>query len=74
MDVLLPSAERNCNMKYNMKPTLLDTLDSVNMSVEILKCAAHNHSTEHNHDTRIRPLYYSLTHAAHSHDTKTRPL
>ena len=28
----------------------------------------------HNHDTRIRPLYYSLTCAAHSHDTKTRPL
>jgi len=40
-------------MKYNMKPTLLDPLDSVNVSPEILKCAAHNHSTEHYHSTTV---------------------
>ena len=42
MAVFLPSAERNYNMKYNIKPTVLDPLDSVNVSPEILKCAAHN--------------------------------
>jgi hypothetical protein len=60
MAVLVPSAERNYNMKYNMKPTLLDPLDSVNVSPEVLKCAAHSY------DTRTAPIYYCLIPVEHT--------